>query len=417
MVIANKLNFKNMRILNVMFLCMTLVSLPVNLLAGNKTILKLSDGSTLTGKIIVQRPGIDITIATESASFIVDDAQMLSKKQKKVKYENLPREWKRWALTGKALQGDANGRYLILYEIRTKNYLLTDVAKVEHSDAPKISYENIIPDTYKIKWKDVSAILKETVNIDGKPVVEDEITTNSGKTYQGFIISQCPGDKITIKTSNKTIELKWNEILETRKISSSSSFKLYDIVDYTNTVLLKDGTTKTGVITVQHYGKKEKDRYITLLYANGEKENVQLGKISEYQIEYRNENKPPYSQDNVYVNEFRIKPAMTRLEDGNTYYTDKKVFPFPEGIVITFKSLGAKFQESWKLIALENMQMNDGSSTQGFSPKTREGNSIEPSTSDLSDSVSSISFTYLSPGFYALVSESRSETYVIKIVK
>lgn len=385
--------------------------------AEDKTTIKLSDGSSLIGKIIVQRPGIDITIATESASFVVDDAQMLSKKQKKVKYENLPREWKRWALTEKALQGDANGRYLILYEIRTKNYLLTDVAKVEHSDAPKISYDNIIPNTYKIKWKDVSAILKETVNIDGKPFVEDEITTNSGKTYQGFIVSQRPGDKIAIKTKKNTVDLKWNEISETRKISSSKSFKVYDIVGYTNTVVLKDGTTKSGVITVQHYGKKEKDQYITLLYANGEKENIQSGKISEYRTDYQNDSKAPYSQDNVYVNEFRIKPAITKLEDGNTYYTDKKVFPFPEGIVITFKSLGAKFQEAWNLIALDNMLMKNGSSTQGFSPKTRESNSIKPSTTDLSDNVSSISFTYLSPGFYALVNDSSSESYIIKIVK
>ena len=343
--------------------------------AEDKTTIRLSDGSSLIGKIIVQRPGVDITIATESASFVVDDAQMLSIKQKKVKYENLPREWKRWALTEKALQGDANGRYLILYEIRTKNYLLTDVAKVEHSDAPKISYDNIMPNTYKIKWKDVSAILKETVNRDGKPVVEDEITTNSGKTYQGFIVSQRPGDKIAIKTKKNTIDLKWNEISETRKISSSKSFKVYDIVGYTNTVVLKDGTTKSGVITVQHYGKKEKDQYITLLYANGEKENIQSGKISEYRTDYQNDSKAPYSQD------------------------------------------GAKFQETWNLIALDNMLMKNGSSTQGFSPETRESNSIKPSTTDLSDNVSSISFTYLSPGFYALVNESSSETYIIKIVK
>ena len=385
--------------------------------AEDKTTIRLSDGSSLIGKIIVQRPGIDITIATESASFVVDDAQMLSKKQKKIKYENLPREWKRWALTEKALQGDANGRFLILYEVRTKKYLLTDVAKVEHQDAPKISYDNIIPNTYKIKWKDVSAILKETVNRDGKPVVEDEITTNSGQTYQGVIVSQRPGDKITIKTSKKTIDLKWNEISETRKISSSKSFKVYDIAGYTNTVVLKDGTTKTGVITVQHYGKKEKDQYITLLYANGEKENIQSGKISEYRTDYQKDNNPIYTNDNVYVNEFRIKPAITKLEDGNTYYTDKKVFPFPEGIVITFKSLGAKFQETWNLIALDNMLMKDGFSTQGFSPKTKESNSIRPSTTDLSDNVSSISFTYLSPGFYALVNETSSETYIIKIVK
>ena len=401
------------RIMLLVIVCVGVLSIH----AEEKTIIRLYDGSSLTGKIIVQRPGIDITIAAESASFVIDDAQMLSTKQKKVKYENLPREWKRWALTEKTLQGDANGRFLYLYDIKTKQHLLTDVAKVEHSDVPKITYDNIIPCTYKISWKDVKAILKESAKKDEKPIVEDEITTYSGQTYQGLIVSQRPGDKITIKTSRNSIDLKWNEIKETRKISSSKSFKVYDIAGYTNTVVLKDGSTKTGVITVQHYGKKEKDQYITLLFATGERENIQSEKISEYRTDYQNDDKTIYVLDNVYVNEFRIMPASTKLEDGNTFYTDKKVFPFPEGIIITFKSLGAKFQETWNLIALDNMLMRDGSSTQGFSPKTRESNSIKPSTTDLSDNVSSISFTYLSPGFYALVSESSPDSYIIKIVK
>ena len=394
-----------------------LAALPLNLYSEDKTTLKLTDGSSLTGKIIVQRPGIDITIEAEFASFVIDDAQILSQRQKKVKYENLPREWKRWALTKKTLQGDANGRFLILHEIRTKKYQLKDVAKVEHANAPKISFDNIIPTTYKLKWQDVSAILKESTNRDGKPVAKDEVTTNSGKTYQGIISSQRPSDKITIKTSKGSVDIKWNEILETRKVSSSKSSKIYNIVDYTNTVVLKDGTSKTGVITVQHYGKKEKDQYITLLYENGEKEKILSGKISEYRTYYQSKKKDIYLQDNVYINEFRINPAKTKQEAGNTYYTDKKVFPFPEGIVITFKALGAKFQETWSLIALENMLMENGSSTQGFSPKTRDSNCIKPSTTDLSDNVSSISFTYLSPGFYALVNDSSSETYIIKIVK
>lgn len=385
--------------------------------AEDKTTIKLTDGSTLTGKIVVQRPGVDITIAADFASFVIDDAQIQSKRQKKVKYENLPREWKRWALTEKALQGDANGRYLVFNEVKTKKYLLTDVVKVEHAVTPKTTYDNVIPDTYKIIWADVSAILKEPAKSDQKPVVEDEVTTNTGKTYQGCIVSQRPGDKITIKTSKGPVDIKWSEITETRKISSSTSYKVDDIAGYSNTVVLKDGTSKTGLITVQHYGKKEKDQYITLLNAVGEKEKILNRNISEYRTEYVNEEKTIYIPNAVYVNEFRIKTARTKVEDGNTYYTDKKVFPFPEGIVITFKSIGAKFKESWSLIALDNLEMKDGSSTQGFTPKTKESNNIEPSTSDLTDNVSSISFTYLSPGFYALVHENSPETYIVKIVK
>ena len=389
----------------------------IPLCAEEETTIKLSDGSSLTGKIIVQRPGIDITVEVESASFIVDDAQMLSKKQKKVKYENLPREWKRWALTEKALQGNANGRYLILYEIRTKKYLLTEVAKVEHADVPKISYDNVVPNTYKIKWNDVSTIQRVPANNTGKPVIEDEVTTNSGKTYQGHIVLQQFGKSISIKTNTGTFDFKLSEITEIRKLSSSKSFKINEIADFSNTLVLKDGTTRTGIIIVQHYGTKPKDQYVTILFDNGERENIQIDKIAEFRTTYQDTSKEVYNHNSVYVNEFNIKNATTNIEGDNVFYTDKKVFPFPEGIVITFKSVGAKFQESWRLIALENMQMSNGSYTQGYNSKMRETNSINPSVIDMTNNVSSISFTYLSPGFYALVNPNRKETYIIKIVK
>ena len=384
-----------------------------SLSAEEKTTIKLTDGSSLTGKIVVQRPGIDITIATESASFVIDDSKILSRKQKKVKYEDLAREWKRWALTEKSLQGNANGRYLVFYEVKTKDYLFTDVVKVEHVDAPKQTYENRVPNTYKIKWKDVSSILRSPSKNDGRAVIEDEVTTTSGQTYQGFIVSQQLGDKISIKTQKGVTELNWNSIVETRKVSSSKSLKINEIADYTNTIILKDGTSKTGIIAVQHYGKKEKEKYVTILNEKGERENILLGKISEYRTAYQDRTKPVYEHDFIYVNEFHIKQAKTKVEGDNTYYTDKKVFPFPEGIVISFKTGGAKLSGEWCLIALDSMLMNDGSSTQGFSSKTRESNSIKPSTTDLTDNA----FTYLSPGFYALVHDSSPETYIIKITK
>lgn len=399
-------------VLSIMFCTMTF-----SLSAEDKTTIKLSDGSSLTGKIVVQRPGIDITIATESASFVVDDSKILSKKQKKVKYEDLAREWKRWALTEKALQGNANGRYLVFYEIKTKDYIFTDVVKVEHADVPKQTYENRVPNTYKIKWKDVSSILRFPSKNEGKPTIEDEVTTTSGQTYQGFIVSQQLGDKISIKTSKGVIELNWSTIAETRKVSSTKSIRINEIADYTNTIILKDGTSKTGLIVVQHYGKKEKEQYVTILNEKGERENVLLSKISEYRTTYQTTTKDIYEHNFVYVNEFHIKPAKTKQEGDNTYYTDKKVFPFPEGIVISFKTSGAKLSGEWRLIALDSMLMNDGSSTQGFSSKTRESNSIKPSTTDLTDNVSSISFIYLSPGFYALVHDNNTETYIIKITK
>lgn len=385
--------------------------------AEENSVVKLSDGSCITGKIIVQRPGIDIVVAAETASFAIDEDLVLSIKKKKVKYEDLSREWKRWALTEKKLQGDANGRFLILCDLKTKKYTLTDVVKVENTENPKIVYTNVVDDNYSINWKDIKTIQKVSLPQGNKPCVEDEVTTVSGRTYQGHIVSQQLGNSISIKTKTGTFDLRLGEIAEIRKISSSKSFKINELIDYSNTIVLKDGTTKTGIMTVQHYGKKSKDQYITIMYNNGERENIQTDKITEYRTTYQNTLKEVYNPNSVYVNEFQIKNATTKVEGDDVFYVDKKVFPFPEGIVITFKAEGAKFQESWNLIALENIKMSNGSYTQGYTSKMKESNSIKPSVTDLTNNVSSISFTYLSPGFYALVNPNRKETYIIKIVK
>ena len=91
----------------------------------------MKNGSTVVGHIVLQRPGIDIMVKTEKAAFVVEEDKQTSIQTKNVKYENLSRQWKRWSLTKNALQGDANGRYLVMYDIKTKDYTYTNVARVE----------------------------------------------------------------------------------------------------------------------------------------------------------------------------------------------------------------------------------------------------------------------------------------------
>jgi len=394
-----------------------LVSLPQAICAEEITVLKLTDGSALKGKIIVQRPGKDITIASETASFVVDAANLKSLKSKKVKYEELPREWKRWALEKKKLQGDANGRYLVFNEITTKNYVLSDVVKLEHAKMPKETYEQVVPNTYNIKWSDVATIDHLPPTAKSQLAIDDEVTTTKGKTFQGKIVKLQMGKSLTIKTNTGDVVLNMSDVIETRKLAHTAGQKLYEIADYTNTLLLKNESTKEGIIMAQHYGKKAKEQYVTLLYENGTKEKILADEIVEYRTKYKQQSPEVYKNDFVYVNEFHIKKAKTVSEGNKTYFVDKNVFPFPEGIVTTFKSRGSKLQSSWRLIALESMEMSNGKSTQGYSIETVENNSIAPSTTDLTGNISSISFTYLSPGFYALVDADRSESYIIKIVK
>ena len=100
-----------------------------------------------------------------------------------------------------------------------------------------------------------------------------------------------------------------------------------------------------------------------------------------------------------------------------SYMIEKQIYPFPEGIAITFKSKGASLQGSWNLIALEKVEMQDGAITYGYDNDIKRKNSINPSSTELTEGISSISFAYLSPGFYALVNEDSNASYIIKIVK
>ena len=400
----------------IFFLLLALLSL-YSSKAEQKTTVVLKNGSVIAGNIIVQQPGTDLTIAATSARLIIEESNIVYKREKKVKYESLLREWKRWALENKALQGNADGRYIVLYDIKTKNDNFTNLAKVEQNEMPKVSYVQVEPQNYKLVWSDVNDIRKIVPKNQTENTIEDEVVTTKGKNYVGVIISQQIGKKITIKTSTSTVEIPATDIKETMKLSVPRSANLYTLADYTNTIVLNDGSTKEGVIKSQHYGKKDKEQYVVLQKENGTSEQILISKVKEFRTDYKKQNVETYKSGWVYVNEFHIQKAKTRMEGDKVAFIDKKVFAFPEGITTTFKAVGAKFQGAWRLIALENIPMQNGEYTQGYDAEIRKNNVVTPTATDLVGGISSISFTYLSPGFYALVNEAETEKYIIKIKK
>lgn len=401
------------KIVSILLFLMILFSLSAN--AEQKSTIVLKNGSVLVGNIIVQRPGTDIIIAATSARFIIEESNIVSKREKKVKYESLPREWKRWALENKALLGNADGRYIVLYDIKTKNDNFTNLAKVEQNEMPKVSYVQVKPQNYKLVWSDVNDIRKIVSKNQTENTIEDEVVTTKGKNYVGVIISQQIGKKITIKTSTSTVEVPATDLKETIKLPVPRSMNLYKLADYTNTIVLKDGSTKEGVIKSQHYGKKDKEQYVVLQKENGTSEQILTSKVKEFRTDYKKQNVETYKSGWVYVNEFHIQKAKTRMEGDKVAFIDKKVFIFPEGISTTFKAVGAKFQGAWRLIALENVSLQNGEYTQGYDAEICKNNVVTPSATDLVGGISSISFGYLSPGFYALINEAETEKYIIKI--
>ena len=385
--------------------------------ASTQSTIILKNGSKIIGDIIVQRPGVDLTIDGVRAELVIEESNVRSVQNKKVKYEKLSREWKRWALENKALKGDAYGRYLEMFDIVTKSNKYTNLVKVTREESPKVFYLQIEKTTYKFDWDIINEIQKKLPSKDEVTGIEDEVIKITGKKYRGTIVSQKIGNNIIIKTKEKRVELNMYEVLETKTVARSSSFALSEQAGYSNTLVMKDGTFKDGIVVSKHYGQKNNDKYIMLLNNKGKKEKILMSKVVEYRTSFFKKDESVYKNGAVYVNEFRINKAAVKNEKGFTCYVEKKIYPFPEGIAITFKTQGASLQGPWNMIALEKVEMQDGASTYGYDSNIKKNNSITPSTTDLSDGMSSISFAYLSPGYYALVNENSNTSYIIKIVK
>ena len=88
------------KFVSILLVLVTVFNLSVS--AEQKSTIVLKNGSVIVGNVIIQRPGIDMTVAATSARLIIEESNIVSKREKKVKYESLPREWKRWALENKA---------------------------------------------------------------------------------------------------------------------------------------------------------------------------------------------------------------------------------------------------------------------------------------------------------------------------
>lgn len=389
--------------------------------SNSHNVVKLKDGTTLKGDIIVQRPGKDITVRVEEGTFVIPEKGVKSKQTYKTAYENLPREWQRWSLENNALKGDAYGRYLILEDVNTEKYSLQKVVKTGQArngqDSSKPLYIQMVPSVYKIKWGDVEEIKKLPVKVGSKDGLDDEVTTFSGRKYVGKIVSQHPGKDMTIRTNNGLETVNSTEIKEIKKLAKKEMTSWRGETDYNNVIVDNSGESKRGLILTHHFGKAGADNYIELLTEKNRKEKIEVAKIEEYQTQYDQPKESLYKEGEVYVNEFIIAPAKVKEFNGTKGYIDDKVYPFPEGIITTFKTQGGKFQGPWTLIALEDVELDGGKRTKGYDKKIKESNSIRASSTDMAEGISSLTFVYLSPGYYALTNGDETESYVIKIVK
>lgn len=383
--------------------------------AFSHTTITLKNGSVIVGDIVVQRPGQDMTVDAENATFVINPGEIVGRNTKNVKYDDLSRQWKRWVLENKALKGDAYGRFAEMSDIKTKDYTFPAVMNKPENGRPSNIYEQENPTKITIHWGDVSVISKNTGS--EKYNLVDEIITGNGKIYEGRIISQRPGEYLTINTGSNQINVKSQEIREIRKRKPKNAGSYFDRIDYVNVIKLNDGKEKEGLIVVNHYGSKTKDNYIKLLLKNGKEEKILYTDIAEFITKYQSNPSPAYMPEKVYVNEFKIEKASMRHQGGDIVCIDKTVFPFPEGLNIEFKSDGKSFTKGWSLVPLSEIVLDNGRTSWGYNPDTLAQNTVRPKSHDTINSVSSIKFGYLSPGYYALVNDSGDEHYIFKITK
>ena len=76
-----RINYVILTLISILF-----ASIPCH--ARQKTTILMRNGSRITGDIIVQRPGKDMTIAATKAVLVIHDGDIRSKKDKNIRYEN-----------------------------------------------------------------------------------------------------------------------------------------------------------------------------------------------------------------------------------------------------------------------------------------------------------------------------------------
>lgn len=384
--------------------------------AGQHSTIRLNNGSVINGDIISQRPGDGLTVDVENATLVIDPKEIMSRTIRKVKYEDLSRELKRWSLENKALIGDAYGRYAELEDIRTKDHKFSGLVSKRDDGNKTMSYVLLAHDTLNFKWNEVNDIIKNQSS-DIRYDLFDEVVTNGGKTFKGRIISQKTGEKLTMETSSGRVDIANKDIAEIRKLTRDGSDGYLDKTDYKNILRLKNGTESHGVITAYHYGRRHKDNFITFQDLEGKIQDVSGAIITEYLTEYKPTEKDTYQTGKVYLNEFRIDEAKMQSNDDRIVFVDKKVFPFPEGITTTFKTKGDSLSGNWTLVALSRQQTAEGPYSWGYEINEKEDNTVRPDSAEIQSEMNTITYGYLSPGFYALVNESDTKAYVFKITK
>lgn len=243
---------------------------------AQQSTLTLKDGSVMKGYIAAQRPGQYVTFRTTDADVYIDNSEELKIEEKFVPYASLPGGWQE--------KVSSQGRTGLKLCTISDSFSSHPMAKIIEQGTT-IRYEQHCEDVYRLYWSDIQKISRDDTNLSSKNLY-DQITLDDGTSFVGIVVEQRPGISTKIKLRNGDVRvIEQSSIYSSKKIAKSVDVDLWESRNYTNTIVLDDGSEHKGIIVNQQIGADAYDSYVELYKSDGTQERINFIDIEEYRNE------------------------------------------------------------------------------------------------------------------------------------
>ena len=240
----------------------------------------LKDGSTYEGYIMKQVPGKNMTVHVEMEVVnFTDSGNNISVNNRRYKMSELNANWINWADEHPEFIEYVDGeKYMLLSDLSGSGLYCTKVKVLERGRffVKYISFPNK-DKTFDIK--DVQTIEKITRSQLTLSGIDEEIELRDSIFVKGQMIFQNLGKDVRVLTKDGIIEiLPIDKIAKISKFPLNNKQDIFSQAQYLDVVEF-DKRSITGIIIVQNYPQKSKDRYLLLHTANGETIHINNDKV------------------------------------------------------------------------------------------------------------------------------------------
>ncbi len=248
----------------------------------------LKNGSVLSGYICSQIPGQDMIFKSYISEIYISDPDSYILKPYEMKVSELPDAWKKWVNENpQSVNRIGDTESVTMYDILRKE---TDPSyqpsTVNMNDIQNLQCVRILEkghilkcldlkDTdYSVPASDIRLISRTTRGREILSGIIDVIETLDGKVIEGQIISQIPGDKISLATQDGLIEVIASEdIAKQKRKPLSKSQGIIEQSQFKDIIVTENGSY-TGIIIEQNF--VDNPMFCILQDSEGKKHKVDL---------------------------------------------------------------------------------------------------------------------------------------------